>query len=95
MKVRDRALLADYIREKDFSQARLGRYAGCSRQFIHQLVTGEKTTCTPTVGRLIEEALGVLPKTLFVPKDSPQTRSVVKPETTSQCAPPLAEKVPA
>ena len=83
MKVRDRTLLAQYIEARDFSQARLGRYAGCSRQFIHQLVSGEKRTCTPAVGRLIEEALDVLPGTLFVPSESPQARQSLKAGATS------------
>jgi DNA-binding XRE family transcriptional regulator len=78
MKLRDPALLAGYMQMNDFTQARLGRYAGVSRQFIHMLVTGEKKTCTPAVGARIEEALRVLPGTLFAPNESPQTRPLVK-----------------
>lgn len=74
MQVRDHELLARYMENADFSQARLGRYVGCSRQFIHLLVTGERRTCTRQVGELIEEALRVLPGTLFVPQKSPTTR---------------------
>lgn len=77
MKLRDPGLLARYMEANDFSQARLGRYAGCSRQFIHMLVTGEKRTCTTEVGRLIEEALRVLPGTLFAPNESPTMRPVI------------------
>lgn len=80
MQLRDAGLLAGYMEMKDFSQARLGRYVGCSRQFVHMLVTGEKKTCTPQVGALIEEALGVLPGTLFVPNESRKTRPAVAPE---------------
>lgn len=72
-------LLAQYMEVNDFSQARLGRYAGTSRQFIHMLVTGQKRTCTPEVARRIEEALRVLPGTLFVANESPQRRPTVKP----------------
>ena len=79
MKLRDPQLLAGYMKMNDFTQARLGRYVGVSRQFIHMLVTGEKNTCTKQVGELIEEALRVLPGTLFVPNESPQTRPAVKP----------------
>jgi transcriptional regulator with XRE-family HTH domain len=75
MKLRDRGLLTDYMKAGDFSQARLGRYANVSRQFINQLVTGTRTTCTPEVGKRIEEALRVLPGTLFVPNDPHAARS--------------------
>lgn len=82
MQLRDAELLARYMESKDFSQARLGRYAGCSRQFVHMLVTGEKKTCTPQIGALIEEALGVLPGTLFVANESRKTRLEVAPDGT-------------
>lgn len=78
MKLRDPSLLARYMEAKEFSQARLGRYAGVSRQFVNQLVHGERRTCTPQVGRLIEEALSVLPGTLFLPELSPTTNTSVK-----------------
>lgn len=73
MQVRDPELLVKYMENADFSQARLARYVGCSRQFIHLLVTGERSTCTKQIGALIEEALRVLPGTLFVPRLSPTT----------------------
>lgn len=66
MKLRDTTLLISYMEAQDFSQSRLGRYAGVSRQFIHQMVHGDRRTCTPAVAKLIEEALRVLPGTLFV-----------------------------
>lgn len=82
MQVRDPELLVAYMDNADFSQARLARYVGCSRQFIHMLVTGERTTCTKQVGELIEEALRVLPGTLFVAKRSPaRTTRVNRPKT--------------
>lgn len=70
MKLRDHTLLVRYMDDRDMSQARLGRYAECSRQFIHMLYTGEKNTCTPAVADRIEEALGLLKGTLFAPKES-------------------------
>lgn len=70
MKLRDHKMLAQYMEKHDMSQARLGRFAECSRQFIHMLVTGEKNTCTPAVANRIEEALGLIPGTLFDPKVS-------------------------
>lgn len=78
MKLREPELLAGYMRMNDFTQARLGRYAGVSRQFIHMLVTGEKNTCTKAVGERIEEALRVLPGTLFVPNQSTKPGPSVK-----------------
>lgn len=77
MKVRDADLLVRYMENADFSQARLARYCGCSRQFIHMLVTGERSTCTKQIGELIEEALSVLPGTLFVPNSSRTTKQTV------------------
>ena len=74
MQVRDPELLVRYMENADFSQSRLARYCGCSRQFIHMLTSGERRTCTKQVGELVEEALRVLPGTLFVPLKSPTTR---------------------
>lgn len=64
-KLRDSGLLVNWMTEKDMTQARLARYAECSRQFIHQLTRGEKDTCTPFIASRIEEGLGVVPGTLF------------------------------
>lgn len=83
MKLRDTDLLARYMEAKDFSQARLGRYAGVSRQFIHKLVTGETRTCSERVGRLIEEGLSVLPGTLFAPEESIGARPRVASQKTA------------
>lgn len=77
MRLRNPQLLAKYMEANDFTQARLARYAGCSRQFIHMLLTGERTTCTVEVGRRIEEAVRVLPGTLFDGKVSPERRQSV------------------
>ena len=71
MRLRDPQLLAKYMDARDFGCARLGRYAGCSRQFIWQLLNDPaKKTCTPEVGRRIEEALSVIEGTLFVDSKS-------------------------
>jgi hypothetical protein len=83
VKLRDRELLAEYMQKKDFSMARMGRYCNRSRQFIWLLLQGERTTCSEEVGRLIEEALDLLPGTLFVPKESPVERPKVAPKRTS------------
>jgi transcriptional regulator with XRE-family HTH domain len=79
MRLRSPELLAEYMRIGDFSQARLARYAGCSRQFIYLLLKGERRTCTPEIAKLIEEAMRVLPGTLFDRSESPVgRRDVVK-----------------
>lgn len=81
MKLRDPELLVAYMEAGDFSQARLGRYAEVSRQFIYQLIKGERTTCTRDVGVRIEEALRVLPGTLFLPSTSNDARAEVARQT--------------
>lgn len=70
MKLRDTKMLGDYMEAGDFTGARLARYAECSRQFISLLLLGKRTTCTPAMAARIEEALRVLPGTLFVPSTS-------------------------
>lgn len=77
MRLRNPQLLADYMEANDFTQARLARYAGCSRQFIHLLLKGDRRTCTVEVARRIEEAVRVLPGTLFDPSVSPDARQGV------------------
>lgn len=77
MRLRNPKLLADYMAANDFTQARLARYAGCSRQFIHLLLKGERQTCTQAVGSRIEEAMRVLPGTLFDTRQSTDARPLV------------------
>lgn len=84
MRLTNPELMADYMQLRDFSQARLGRYAGCSRQFIWKLLNDpEVNTCTPEIGQRIEEALSLLPGTLFVPSVSPDKRQAVKRKKTA------------
>lgn len=86
MKLKDPDLLARYMEANQFSQARLGRYAGCSRQFIWQLLNGDKTTCSKPVGDRIEEALRVLPETLFVDSISSAERQTIKHQAKEPAA---------
>jgi excisionase family DNA binding protein len=87
MKLRDKRLLAEYMDLRGFSCARLGRYAGVSRQFVWSLVNDEhRITCSTEVGKLIEEALQVLPGTLFVPSGSTVTRPSVAHSRTRRKA---------
>lgn len=68
MKLRDPQLMADYMALRDLTQSGLARRAGCSRQFVWQLLNDHtKGTCTDEVAARIEEALSVLPGTLFRP----------------------------
>lgn len=83
MKLRDADLLVRYMEVRDFSQARLGRYAGVSRQFIHKLTSGQTRTCSERVGELIEEGLSVLPGTLFAPEQSTAARPRVAHQKTA------------
>lgn len=83
MKLRDRALLAAYMEQKDFSQARLGRYAECERQFIWALLHGDRNTCTDKVAERIEEALGLINGTLFESNKSPERRPTVKKQAAA------------
>ena len=78
MRLRKPELLAQYMADNDFTQARLARYAGCSRQFIHLLIHEDRTTCTPEVAVRIEEAMRLLPGTLFDANESPTGRLSVK-----------------
>ena len=83
MQLKDPQLLERYMEANDFSQARLGRYAGCSRQFVWMLINRKKSTCTKEVGTRIEEALRVLPGTLFVDSLSTGTRQIVTNQGTA------------
>ena len=70
--------LAALMRQKDFNGSRLARYAGCSRQFISQLMLGQKSTCTPKLAVNIAEALDVPLALLFVPSASTAADRIVK-----------------
>ena len=82
MKLRDADLLVAHMKHRDFSQARLARAAGCSRQFIHLLAKGEKKSCTEKIARRIEQALDVPETTLFLRMESPSRGPLVARRTT-------------
>lgn len=73
MRLRDEQQLAGFMKANRMSQAGLARMAGVSRQFVHMLVRGDKRSCRAEVAGRIEEALHVLPGTLFVPDGSTAT----------------------
>lgn len=78
MRLRDPRLLKAYMMLAGINQARLGRRAGCSRQFIHMLLTGEKRSCRVDVANRIEEAVRVRSGTLFVPAERAVERNVTR-----------------
>lgn len=55
----DGPLLAAYLRRSGLSQAAVARKVSCSRQMIHLLATGKRTSCTPSMVAAIERALGL------------------------------------
>lgn len=63
---------------RDFSMARLARYAGCSKSFISHLLAGRKSTCTPELACRIAEALEVPVTLLFVPNQSADSGRIIK-----------------
>jgi transcriptional regulator with XRE-family HTH domain len=65
MKLKSAEILLAFMRQKDFSMARLARYAGCSKSFIGFLCNGDKTSCTPELADRIAEALDVPRAALF------------------------------
>lgn len=87
MRLTNPQLLASYMDNRNFSQARLARYANCSRQFIWQLLNDPmKRTCKRETGQRIEEALGLLPGTLFLDSMSPVERPAVPHQRTRKVA---------
>lgn len=73
MRLTDPALLAGYMEQREITGARLGRKADVTRQFVYQLVGGKRHRTTAERAARIEQALGLLPGTLFKPDTSPQT----------------------
>lgn len=69
MKLHDPSLLADLMDRRQVNGAQLGRLAGTSRQFIHQLLKGSRTSCADDTALLIEQALNVGPGALFYDPD--------------------------
>jgi DNA-binding XRE family transcriptional regulator len=86
MKLRSNALLVAYMQERKVSQSELARATERSRQFIHQLVKGEKTTCKNTVGKRIAKLLDVPVEALFLVEESPVKRPNVASSKTRSAA---------
>lgn len=67
MRLTSPEMLRATMDRRNFSMARLARYAGCSKSMIGHLCSGHKTTCTPSLAIRIAEALDVPTELLFVP----------------------------
>lgn len=70
MKLRSAEILVAFMRQKDFSMARLARYADCSKSMVGHLANGHKTSCTVALAQRIAEALDVPIEALFEPRTS-------------------------
>lgn len=66
MNLVDPGLLSIHMEHRKISQSRLAEYAGCSRQFVYQLLKGERKSCTPKLAAAIEEVLNVPKGAIFV-----------------------------
>ena len=65
MKLRSAEVLRAFMKQKNFSMARLAMYSGCSKSFIGFLANGDKTSCTKELATKISEALDVPLEVLF------------------------------
>ena len=74
-------VLKDWMERKDFDQAKLARYAGCSQSFISQLVNGHKGSCSRELAESIAEAFDCPVEALFMPSNSTDGRSFRKRHT--------------
>lgn len=63
-------LLAFILARPDMNQSKTAEYSGCSRQFISQLASGDRKSCTPKLAMAIEDVLGAPRGTIFSPKKS-------------------------
>ncbi len=65
MYVRDRAVLAGYLRLAGASGRALARRAGLAQATVNHLVSGRRATCSARTAALIEQALGAPAGLLF------------------------------
>lgn len=82
MRLTSQDTLRALMKQRGFSMARLGRYAGCSKSFIGHLCLGTKKTCTSQLGERIAEALEVPVELLFVLETSAGSGSNIRKGAT-------------
>lgn len=78
MKLRSADVLRAFMKQKNFSMARLAMYSGCSKSFIGFLANGDKTSCTKELATKISEALDVPLDVLFEQRASAPSGQNVK-----------------
>ncbi|WP_079657106.1 helix-turn-helix domain-containing protein [Mycobacteroides abscessus] len=81
MRLQSGDTLRALMRQRKFSMSRLGRYAGCSKTFIHGLCCGAKRSCSPGLAERIAEALDVPLALLFVAEASIDSKRNVQNRT--------------
>lgn len=86
MQVRSTEILQKYMEASGLNQSELARLSGTARQYVHLLATGQRKSCGPRIARRIEEALRVLPGTIFVEMKSSTTRRRVNKAKTAVSA---------
>lgn len=86
MNLTSAVILKELMETRDFDQARLARYAGCSQSFVSQLVNGHKKSCSQELARDISEALGLPVSVLFMASESTDGRSFRKRVTKKVAA---------
>ncbi|MDQ1718428.1 MAG: Cro/C1-type DNA-binding domain [Pseudonocardiales bacterium] len=74
MRLRSRAVLADYIRLLGLSERGFARRAGLSHSTVNHLIAGRRLTCASDTALAIERALGCPPGLLFVSTGPPMFR---------------------
>ena len=76
MRLKDRAMLKQYMDYKRMKIRDLASAAGVSRATVDHLHSGARNTASPETARRIEEALGAPPGLLFVALSSKVLREV-------------------
>ena len=76
MRLKDAAMLRQYMEFKDLTIRQLANRAGVSRSTIGHLVSGERSNAKPQTARAIEEALGAPSGLLFEARASKVSREV-------------------
>lgn len=76
MRLKDAAMLRQYMEFKDLTIRQLADRAGVSRSTIGHLVSGERSNAKPQTARAVEEALGAPNGLLFEARASKVSREV-------------------
>lgn len=77
------AILRAHMEHRGITQSRLAEFTDCSRQFIYQLLNGQRKSCTPKLALAIEEVLNVPKGAIFVDKKSPDVGRIAPARRSS------------